>query len=234
MTDTDTEAYQQFDATTLDFERAYRDGALFEGIVLERMPWDTGQPQPVLVELEAAGRISGDVLDIGCGPGDNAIHLAKQGHRVTGLDVAPTAVEKARARATEQGATVTFAVSNATELDGYENQFDTVTSSLVFHCFGGDQRRAYADAVGRVLRPGGRLLQWCSRGAAAGPDPITEETLRTAFSGPGWSITSLTAEYLTTTVLSEPLRQDYEGGKLDTDDTGATLLPIWLLDATHS
>ncbi|MCG8915891.1 class I SAM-dependent methyltransferase [Actinokineospora sp. PR83] len=227
-------AYQHFDATTVDYERAYRETALVEGVVLERMPWDIGAPQPVLVELEAAGRVSGDVLDIGAGLGDNAIFLAKQGHRVTGLDVAPTAVEKARARAAEQGVAVTFAVGNATRLDGHDGAFDTVTSSLVFHCFGPTQRREYADAVARALRPGGRLLQWCSRGDAAGPEPITEETIRTAFSGPEWTINSLRAQYLTTEVLSEPLRQDYQGKKLDTDDAGATLLPIWLLEATRA
>ncbi|MEU9608122.1 class I SAM-dependent methyltransferase [Streptomyces sp. NPDC048057] len=230
---TDDNAYQHFDATTLDYERAYRTSSLVEGVVLERMPWDIGGPQPVLVELERAGRVSGDVLDIGSGVGDNAIHLAQCGYRVTGLDVAPTAVEKATARAAEKGAQVTFAVGNATRLDGYDGQFDTVTSSLVFHCFGPQQRRAYADAVARVLRPGGRLLQWCSRGAAAGPEPITEATIRDAFSGPGWSITTLRAQHLTTTVLDEPLRKDFEGEQLDTDDSGATLLPIWLLEATR-
>ncbi|MGP4048964.1 class I SAM-dependent methyltransferase [Streptomyces sp. 2A115] len=228
------DAYQNFDATTADYERAYQTGALFEGVVLERMPWDIGRAQPVLVELEKAGLVSGDVLDIGSGLGDNAIHLATCGYRVTGLDIAPTAVEKARARAAEQDAAVTFAVGNATKLDGYRNQFDTVISSLVFHCFGLTQRREYADALARVMRPGARLLQWCSRGNAAGPEPITEETIRAAFSGPGWTINTLRADHLTTTVLSEPLRQDYQGGKLDTDDTGATLVPIWLLDATHS
>lgn len=105
-----TDPYQNFDATTLDYERAYQECALVEGVVLDRMPWDIGGPQPVLVNLEEEGRVYGDVLDIGCGPGDNAIHLAKRGYHVTGLDIAPTAVDMARSRAAEQGADTTVLV----------------------------------------------------------------------------------------------------------------------------
>ncbi|WP_424185417.1 class I SAM-dependent methyltransferase [Actinokineospora sp. G85] len=224
-------AYQQFDATTVDYERAYREIALVEGVVMERMPWDIGGPQPILVELEAAGRLTGDVLDVGAGLGDNAIFIAKRGYRATGVDISATAVEKQRARAAEQGVAVTFAVADATRLDGLDNQFDTVTSSLVFHCFTPARQREYADAIARVLRPGGRLLQWCSRGDAAGPEPITERSIRTAFSGPEWSITELTARHLATKAIEEDAhRVDYKGGKLHTDETGA-LVPIWLLEA---
>ena len=67
------------------------------------VPWDIRQAQPRLMELEALGGIIGEVLDIGCGLGDNAIYLASRGHSVTGLDGSPTAIEEARRRADEAG-----------------------------------------------------------------------------------------------------------------------------------
>ena len=44
-------------------------------------PWDIGRPQPEFVRLAEAGEIRGDVLDVGCGTGENAMHLAGLGHR---------------------------------------------------------------------------------------------------------------------------------------------------------
>jgi SAM-dependent methyltransferase len=75
------------DSIQSGFEESYRLGS---------PPWDIGAPQPEIVRLAAEGRIVGDVLDLGCGTGENALHLASLGHRVVGLDGSPTAIEAAR------------------------------------------------------------------------------------------------------------------------------------------
>jgi len=66
----------------------------------EPLPWDTGTPDPTLIEMVESRAISpGRTLEVGCGTGTNAIYLAEHGFDVVGVDVSPLAVEKARAKA---------------------------------------------------------------------------------------------------------------------------------------
>ena len=82
------------DGARRDFEASYRDGTA---------PWDVGAPQPDIVRLAEEGEIVGDVLDVGCGTGENALHLAALGRAAVGVDAAPTAIARAREKAAARG-----------------------------------------------------------------------------------------------------------------------------------
>jgi SAM-dependent methyltransferase len=66
----------------------------------EPLPWDTGEPEPMLVEMIESRVIApGRTLEVGCGTGTNAIYLAQHGFEVVGIDISPLAIENARAKA---------------------------------------------------------------------------------------------------------------------------------------
>ena len=50
-----------------------------------------------------ADRITGSVLDAGCGTGENALFFAGRGHTVTGIDFLDEPIPGARRKATERG-----------------------------------------------------------------------------------------------------------------------------------
>jgi len=183
-----------FQPTPESFDKLYRgEPAVEGGPKPEGVPWDIGQAQPRVMELEALGGFAGEVLDIGCGLGDNAIYLASRGHSVTGLDGSPAAIEQARSRAAQAGVSVTFAVADATNLTGYDGHFDTVVDSGLYHCLDDDGREAYAAGLYRATRPGARWHLYCFsdgnvNGIVAPIRSVSEVSLRDTLTANGWRI----------------------------------------------
>ena len=179
-----------------DYEALYRGESPGEGIApMTTPPWDTKAPSESVIGWQTGGWVHGDVLDIGCGLGDNAVYLAQNGHTVTGLDISPTALKTAEQRAKDAGVDVKFAVADSTKLYGYTEAFDTVIDSGLFHSLDDDGRRSYTAAVHRATRTGATLLLSCfSDINPVGKEPrpaVSEETLREVLGGAGWDITSL-------------------------------------------
>jgi SAM-dependent methyltransferase len=121
----------------------------------------------------------GRVLDVGCGPGHLANRLAREhGLDVTGLDLDPAMIERARANA-ERAVTPehrpTFVVGSVAALPFADASFDLVVSTLSMHHWA-DATAGQAE-IGRVLRPGRRALIWDIRAGVVPlhrhqPDPL--------------------------------------------------------------
>ncbi len=169
----------------------------------EPAPWDVGGPQPAVVRLAASG-LAGPVLDAGCGTGENTLHLAVMGLPVLGVDVAATAVSRARVKAQEAGLDAEFLVADALALAELGRTFATVVDCGLFHSFDADERRQYVAEVASVLRPGGELHVLCFRDGEpdSGPHPVSEGELREAFDG--WGSLALEPEVLRTRFHDDP------------------------------
>ena len=95
------------------------------------------------------------VLDVGCGTGNLAIPLARQGCVVTGVDIAPNLLVQARDRAAEEGLTATFDEGDAEALPYADAGFDTVVT--MFGAMFAPRPEIVASELARVLKPGGLL-----------------------------------------------------------------------------
>jgi cyclopropane fatty-acyl-phospholipid synthase-like methyltransferase len=163
-------------------------------------PWDIGRPQSAFVRLIEADEIAGRVIDVGCGTGENALMAAAHGLEVVGIDVATTAVERARSKAAERGLVADFEVWYALVLAGLAERlgaFDYAIDSAVFHTFSDEERPRYAKSVAAAVRPGGGLFLMCFSDQEpdwGGPRRVTQAEIRAAFTRKrDWSVETIDA-----------------------------------------
>jgi SAM-dependent methyltransferase len=159
-------------------------------------PWDLGAPQPAFVRLAADGLLTGQVLDAGCGTGEQTLLAASSGADALGVDVSPLAIEQARGKAATRGIKARFEVADALGLGDLGLSFDTIIDSGLFHVFDDDNRARYVSSLASVLRPGGRLYLMCfseRQPGAFGPRRVTQNELRAAFDD-GWTIVAIQAD----------------------------------------
>ena len=167
------------------------DRSSFENLYAGQPRWEIGRPQKVL--LDVADRITGSVLDAGCGTGENALFFASRGQPVTGIDFLAEPITFAKQKATERGLTATFLVMDALALKELPEVFDTVIDSGLFHVFGDEDRRRYVGGLASVLEPGGRLFLLCFSDAepgTQGPRRVTHTEIGDAFAE-GWVVESV-------------------------------------------
>ena len=97
------------------------------------------------------------ILELAPGPGYLSIELAKMGkYHIVGLDISPTFVEIAQAKAREAGVDIDFRLGNALHMPLADDLFDFIVCSAAFKNF--SQPVQALDEMFRVLKPGGKAL----------------------------------------------------------------------------
>ncbi len=146
-----------------------------------------GKPDESLVEKVGSLK-PGRALDLGCGPGRNAIWLAGQGWQVTGVDASAVGLGQAAHRAAEAGVTAEWLQADLTDYEPPAAQFDLVVLANM-HFAPGEREELFA-RFGRAVAPGGHFYvvghHLESIGRAGPPDPArlyTEALLQGLFEG---------------------------------------------------
>jgi SAM-dependent methyltransferase len=167
-------------------------------------PWDIGRPQTAFVHVAEAGGFAGPVLDAGCGTGEHALLAAASGAAVLGVDLAETAIARARAKAVERGLDAEFAVADAFELGRLGRTFESVLDCGLFHTFDEPERARYVASLSSVTGTGATLYLLCfsDDAPAIGPHPVRQQELRAAFDHrSGWDVVSVEPSQIQTTFI---------------------------------
>ena len=98
------------------------------------------------------------ILDVGTGTGFFSVLLGRDGYRMTGIDLTPAMVEEAKKEAEKFDVKARFMVMDAQDLKFKDESFDAIiTRNLTWTL--PDVEKAYQEWY-RVLRPGGRLINY--------------------------------------------------------------------------
>jgi len=100
---------------------------------------------------------NGKFLDLGTGPGTQAMHLSALGFEVVGSDLSQNAIKKAEALYSEP----TFVVDDILNSKFSDNAFDCIFDRGIFHVFEENQLSSYLSQVRRILKKNGLLFLKC-------------------------------------------------------------------------
>lgn len=150
------ETQEAFDSVAADYDGPRGNNTAIQEMRAEMWRW-----------LDRSFTSGSRLIDLGCGTGLDAVHLAAQGHRVTATDWSERMVARTRDRAAAAGLEVDARAIGAHELQRLEGNrlFDGAYSNLgPLNCV--PDLSTVAAECARLIRPGGRLVftvigRWC-------------------------------------------------------------------------
>jgi SAM-dependent methyltransferase len=142
------------------------------------VPFFAAKPDENLVSyLEEGLLVPGRALDLGCGPGRNAIWLARAGFTVDAIDLSPAAIAWATERAGEADAEVSFHCGSIFSA-APPGPYDLIYDSGCLHHLAPHRRISYLALLNRILRPGGYFGLACFASGAMGSELSDDQFYR--------------------------------------------------------
>jgi SAM-dependent methyltransferase len=104
---------------------------------------------------------AGNVLELGCGPGRNAIYFAQQGCIVDAIDISQESIKWAQERVIEHHLNINFIRKNIFDLNIKEGKYDVVYDSGCFHHIAPHRRMSYIELIKKALKKDGFFALTC-------------------------------------------------------------------------
>jgi cyclopropane fatty-acyl-phospholipid synthase-like methyltransferase len=151
---------------------------------IESLPWfNPDLDEDLEKALDELRLRSGSALDLGTGPGTQAIRLARRGFAVTATDISEAAIRLASEKARKEGLEITWEQDDVldTRLD---RQFDLIFDRGLFHVLAPERRGDYVRIVSGLLKTDGYLFLKCFsrlQPGEEGPYRFTPEQIREIF-----------------------------------------------------
>lgn len=162
-----------------DWDSYYKDNDV------EDMPWyDSNLDMDLKNEIQSRNLSKGKFLDLGTGPGTQAIQLSKLGFDVTGTDLSENAIKKAKNLSSK----VNFVTDDFLNSKLPQNEFDFIFDRGCFHIFDIDQIENYVNQIKRILVDNGILFLKCmsieekTLPEDEGPNRLSQSELKQVFS----------------------------------------------------
>ncbi|MDW0114582.1 class I SAM-dependent methyltransferase [Sporosarcina saromensis] len=142
----------------------------------KKIPFFVNKPDENLVSYFENQFIQpGNVLELGCGPGRNALYFAEKGCTVNAVDLSEESLQWAEERANEKEVSVNFIHKNIFELQLKEEAYDIIYDSGCFHHIAPHRRMSYLNLLSHSLKPGGYFAITCFvKGGELGGADITD------------------------------------------------------------
>lgn len=160
-----------------DWDKRYREGD---------KPWDSGLVSRELTRVLNETPITpGRGLELGCGTGTNAVALAERGFEVTAVDVSPTALEVAKAKAEAANVSIEWRCDDVTNLSFADCPYDFLFDRGCYHCVRKIDLLGFRQTVLSACREGTRMLLLTGNANApgsGGPPRVSAEEIQADWS----------------------------------------------------